>query len=116
MTTTLFGWGFKPGTYEMHGSNADGSGSYHGEVVIAPQGDNYSVVWRIGSYQSQVGIGVYRDWDDVLSVAFADLSKGFWGVASYKVGFFGNIEGKWTASNGTTQGTEYLTWKNYSTY
>ena len=113
--TSAFGWGLKTGTYEMQGYNPSG-GVYRGEVIIAPQGENYSVIWRIGSSQAQTGIGVYRDWDNVLSVAFADLSTGYWGVISYKVDFWGILDGKWASATGTSQGTEVLKWVNYSTY
>lgn len=115
MISTAFSWGLKTGTYDLYGYNANG-GSYQGEVVIAPQGENYSVTWRIGNSQAQVGVGILRDWESVLSVAFADLSRGYWGIASYKIGAFNEIEGKWTGSNGTLQGTEILQWKSYSIY
>ncbi|MBS0625013.1 MAG: hypothetical protein JSS32_03075 [Verrucomicrobia bacterium] len=113
--STAFSWGLKTGTYDLVGYNANGS-TYYGEVVIAPQGDNYSVTWRVGSNQAQLGVGIHRDWDSVFSVAFADLSKNFWGVASYKIGVFGELEGAWCGANGSTQGTEILKWRSYSIY
>ncbi len=116
LMSTAFSWGLKTGTYDLYGYNSSGVSTYQGEVVIAPQGDNYSVFWRIGSSQAQVGIGILRDWESVLSVAFADLSKGYWGIASYKVGAFGELEGKWSGANDSYQGTEILKWKSYSTY
>lgn len=113
----VFAWTLKTGTYDLSGGN-DGWGNvaYHGEVVIAPAGDNtYSVVWFIDSQQTQVGVGILQD--DILSVAFSDLSNNtFWGVASYRVGPWGELEGKWASYNGQGEKAEHLVWKNYSTY
>lgn len=116
LATGAYAWTLQTGTYDLSGGNTSwGTGAYHGEVVIAPQGDNYSVIWRVGSRQTQVGIGILQD--DILSVAFTDLSNNlFWGVASYRVRPFGELEGKWTSADGQTQKPEFLSWKNYSTY
>ena len=111
VASTSFAWELKTGTYSLFGTSPSGS-AYHGTVVIAPQGDNYSVTWYIGNTQTQVGVGILRSWEDVLCVAFADLSKGYWGTASYKVGAWGEIEGVWTSSTGYYQGTESLRWVN----
>jgi hypothetical protein len=109
-----YAWTLQTGTYDLSGGNTSWSG-YRGEVVIAPQGENYSVVWRVGTKQAQIGIGILQD--DILSVAFTDLSNNsFWGVASYRVRPFGSLEGVWTSADGTVQKPEYLSWKNYSIY
>jgi hypothetical protein len=113
--STIFAWGLKTGTYDLVGANPDGS-TYHGQVVIAPQGDNYSVVWYMDNGQTQVGVGVHRYWDSVLSVAFADLSKNFWGVASYKVDVWGDIEGAWCSSTANVQGADKLRWVSSAIY
>lgn len=111
----LCAWTLRTGTYDLSGGNNNWSAGYQGEVVITPQGENYSVVWRIGNRQTQIGIGILQD--DVLSVAFTDLSNNtFWGVASYRVKLFGDLDGRWTSYDGTVQKPEYLTWKSYSTY
>jgi hypothetical protein len=116
LTTTAYAWTLKTGTYDLSGGNTSyGGGAYYGELVIAPQGENYSVIWRTGSRQTQVGIGILQD--DILSVAFTDVSNNqFWGVASYRVRPFGELEGRWTAADGQTQKPEYLIWKSYATY
>lgn len=104
----------RTGTYQLSGGNSQWGSSYQGEVIIAPQGENYKVTWFIGSQQCQVGVGILQD--DVLSVAFNDITKNFWGIASYRVKFGGELEGKWTSFDGQTQKPEYLVWKSYSTY
>lgn len=98
------------GTYQLSGGNTKWSGgAYQGEVTIQPQGENFRVVWQIGSSQKQVGIGIlYRD---VFSVAYVDALSGAWGVASYKLVADGELEGRWTFSDGTNQKPEYLIWK-----
>jgi len=116
LINTTFAWGLKTGTYDLYGTNAGGYSAYHGEVIITPQGDNYSVVWMIGNTQAQVGVGILNSWEDILSVAYTDLNRSQWGVVSYKVGAWGELKGKWTTIQGTTQGNETLTWKSYSTY
>ncbi len=112
---TAFAWGLKTGTYDMYGVNANGS-TYQGQVVITPQGDNYNVVWLVGNNQAQVGVGIFNSWEDILSVAYTDITRTQWGVVSYKVGSFGEIKGKWTTYEGTRQATETLTWRNSYTY
>lgn len=116
LSTGAYAWTLKTGTYDLSGGNSTWGGTgYQGEVIIAPQGDNYSVIWRVGSRQTQLGIGILQD--DVLSVAFTDLSNStFWGVASYRVGPWGELEGKWSSYDGQSQKLERLVWKTYSTY
>lgn len=116
LISSAHAWNLKTGTYALSGGNSSwGGGTYQGEVVIAPQGENYSVIWRIGNRQAQIGIGILQD--DVLSVAFTDVSNpAFWGVASFHVKAFGEIEGRWTGYDGTSTKPEYLVWKSYSTY
>lgn len=104
---------FKTGTYDLVGTNSSGD-IYRGQVVIAPQGKNYTVVWLVGLRQAQMGVGILRPSEDVFSVAFADYGKSYWGVVSYKLGSRGELEGKWTASDGRGQGTERLTWVSSS--
>lgn len=115
IASSAFSWTLKTGTYELVGVNPYGN-AYYGQVVIVPQGENYKVVWYLDSGQTQVGIGIHRDWEDVLSVAFADISTGYWGCVSYKANAWGDVEGRWTSSSGNVQGTETLRWISYSTY
>ena len=106
-----YAWTLKPGTYNLSGGNSFWGSSYEGEVVICPNGENYRVIWKIGTSQTQVGVGVLQG--DILSVAFTDLSKpSFWGVISYRVKPFGELEGKWASYESHSQKAEYLVWKN----
>lgn len=115
VTTSVFGWTLKTGTYELSGGNSWYGSGYTGEVVIAPQGENYSVIWRVGAKQAQIGIGILQD--DILSVSFVDASNpSFWGVASYRVGPWGELEGTWASSEGFSQKPEILVWKNSFIY
>ena len=111
-----YAWTLKSGTYDVSGANSDWSGTgYRGEVVIIPQGDTCKVIWRVGTQQTQVGIGILQD--DVFSVAFTDLSNpSFWGIASYRVGPWGDLEGRWCTYDGVTTKPETLRWRNYNTY
>ncbi len=100
------------GTYQLSGGNTKyGSSGYHGEVTIQPQGDNYRVVWRIGSSQTQVGVGILDR--DILSVAYCDSSNNAWGVVSFRLIADGELEGRWASFQGTSQQPEYLIWKSY---
>jgi hypothetical protein len=105
----------RTGTYQLSGGNSNWGGSaYQGEVIIRQQGENYSLTWRIGSRQAQVGIGILHH--DILSVSFFDSLTQAWGVVSYRIVRDGELEGKWTMFDSYTQKPEYLIWKNYSTY
>ena len=116
LASGAYAWTLKTGTYDLSGGNNNwGNAGYHGEVVIAPQGENYSVIWRIGSKQTQIGVGILQD--NVLSVAFTDIANpSFWGVASYRVNAWGELEGTWTSYDGVISKPEHLLWKNYFTY
>lgn len=116
LVSSAHAWTLKTGTYALSGGNSSwGGSSYEGELVVAPQGENYSVIWRIGNRQAQIGVGILQD--DILSVAFTDYSNPtFWGVAVFRVKAFGELEGSWTDYNGTIAKPEYCVWKSYSTY
>ena len=101
----------RTGTYDLVGSNSSGD-TYRGQVVIAPQGKNYAVVWLVGSRQAQIGVGIYNEWEDLFSVGFADHGRSYWGVVSYKVGAWGELEGNWASSDSRGQGVERLKWVN----
>jgi hypothetical protein len=102
----------RTGIYDLSGGNSKwGGSSYHGEVAIYPQGENFRVEWRIGASQSQVGIGIVDN--DVLSVAYCDSVSGAWGVVSFKIVGYGELHGRWAAIDSTSQKPEYLVWKGY---
>jgi hypothetical protein len=100
----------RTGTYELWGSNhPTGDFNYKGEVYIAPQGDNYALIWKIGSSNVQAGVGILRK--DILSVAYHDLSQNTHGVMCFCQISDSVLEGHWTGFQGTTYGREYLVWK-----
>lgn len=116
LANICFAWTLSTGTYELSGSSADGT-PYHGEVVIKRQGNNYRVEWYTGGRSTQIGVGMLDSWSNIFSIAFADASNPkFWGVASYTLNIFGELEGKWTTHDGYSYGVDRLIWKNYSTY
>jgi len=103
----------RTGTYLLSGGNTKWADSgYRGEVLIEPQGENFRVIWRIGSAQSQYGVGILSN--GVLSVAYCDGSTNTnWGVASYVLVADGELQGRWTSYTGTSQKPEYLIWKGH---
>ena len=107
-----FAHNIRVGIYDLTGGNSKwGGSSYRGEVAIYPQGENFRVEWRIGSSQSQVGVGIVEG--DVLSVAYCDSVSGAWGVVSFKVVGYGELHGRWAGFESTAQKPEYLVWKAY---
>lgn len=109
--TAAHAYYLRTGTYQLSGGNTQWGNAYQGEVVIVPQGENYRLTWFIGSRQCQVGVGILHN--DVLSVAFNDITNNFWGIASYRVKFGNELEGRWTSFDGQIQKPEYLIWKGY---
>lgn len=104
----------KVGTYELIGSNDESDVThYRGKVIIAQQGTNYSLLWKIGSNQVQVGVGMLHD--DLLSVAYFDVMHQAGGVVSYHCISEDEIEGKWASLQGTSYGRESLIWKSEET-
>ena len=101
------------GVYQLSGGNSIwGGSSYQGDVIIQPQGENYSVTWKIGTRgQTQTGIGIL--YNNVLSVAFFDTLTQAWGVVAYRVVADGELEGRWTTYSSYSQKPEYLIWKSY---
>jgi len=106
------------GRYELSGSK-DSSGiiDYTGEMIIERQGENYRITRYLDGYQSEVGIGILKEGglfqNDILSVAFCDLTGDVWGVISYEVLSAYELEGKWASSEAYTSGREFLTWVSY---
>jgi hypothetical protein len=92
------------GTYIVEGQNAGAKGSYRGELAIAPSGDTFRVVWRIGNQQHE-GTGLLRD--GKLAVVFRSSQQT--GVALYDVRDNGTLIGTWTTLGSRAVGTETLT-------
>jgi hypothetical protein len=96
------------GTYAAVGSNPGGKGQYKGNVIITKTGQTYKVVWSVGTAYIGTGIVV----GDVLSVAYTDENKKWFGIVAYKIMSGGKkLEGIWSGHNGKTLGKETLTKK-----
>jgi hypothetical protein len=96
------------GTYKAAGSNPGGKGQYKGNVIISKSGETYKVVWSVGTAYIGTGIVV----GDVLSVAYTDEGKKWFGIVAYKIKSGGKVlEGLWSGHNGRKLGKETLTKK-----
>jgi hypothetical protein len=94
------------GIYFLTGKNPQGSKSYYGAILIAPQKENYKLTWIIGDNQSQVGVGLLQD--RVLSVGYGDTSGQDFGVVSFVIKNSKRIEGRWSSLKGESVGFEEL--------
>jgi|GEM_PF-1401178 len=93
------------GTYAVQGTNPGGKGDYTGSVIISQTGETLKVVWNVGT--AYIGTGVLTG--DVLSVAYTDENKRFFGIVAYKISGDGKtLEGTWASHNGKSLGTETL--------
>ncbi len=96
------------GTYSAVGSNPGGKGQYKGNVIISKSGETYKVVWSVGTAYIGTGIVV----GDVLSVAYTDEGKKWFGIVAYKIKSGGKVlEGLWSGHNGRKLGKETLSKK-----
>jgi len=96
------------GTYKASGANPGGKGQYKGNVIISKSGETYKVVWSVGTAYIGTGIKV----GDVLSVAYTDEGKKWFGIVAYKIKSGGKVlEGLWSGHNGRKLGKETLTKK-----
>jgi hypothetical protein len=96
------------GTYSAVGSNPGGKGQYKGNVIISKSGETYKIVWSVGT--AYIGTGILIG--DVLSVAYTDEGKKWFGIVAYKIKSGGKVlEGLWTGHNGRNLGKETLTKK-----
>ena len=96
------------GTYSAVGSNPGGKGQYKGNVIISKTEETYKVVWSVGT--AYIGTGIVIG--DVLSVAYTDEAKKWFGIVAYKIKSGGKVlEGLWSGHNGKKLGKETLTKK-----
>ena len=94
------------GVYNAAGSNPGGRGSYEGSVTIIRTGETYKIVWNVGSVFIGTGIVV----DEVLSVAYTDENKKWFGFVAYRILNEGRrLEGIWGPHGGKALGSETLT-------
>jgi len=93
------------GTYSAKGANPEGKGEYVGNVIISRTKDSYKLVWNVGMVYIGTGIVV----DNVLSVAYTDENKNWFGVVAYRILDDGKkLQGMWCAHNDTVLGKETL--------
>lgn len=88
--------------YTVEGSSPGGGGKYAGSVTVRKTGEaTYQVVWTIGD-QKYVGTGIGSP--DGLAVAYKSGSDT--GIAIYREGKGGEIDGYWTYAGGKAIGQE----------
>ena len=92
------------GSYEVEGTNADGS-SYQGTAEITGSGPDYRIEWTTGSSTSS-GRGTLEG--DRFEASFSGSLTGT-GTAVYRVEDDGRLVGTWTVEGSTAEGTETLT-------
>jgi hypothetical protein len=93
------------GRYSAIGTNPGGSGGYNGTVTVSRTNETYKVVWNVGTLY--VGTGVLVN--DVLSVAYTDERRKWFGIVAYRVLEDGRqLEGVWGPHGGKTLGSETL--------
>lgn len=93
------------GTYTLSGTSFDGT-SYEGEATIAKvSGSTYSIIWQIGSNQTQTGTGTLTGTNFDVTWKEGDLT----GTATYTLQSDGSLKGVWKADGKDGQGTETFT-------
>jgi len=92
------------GTYTGHGANPGGAGGYDCDVVVAKNGDVYSVQWYFGGNLGYDGVGIMKN--GLFCVGFA--SPQGYGVVVYTANADGSLDGVWTMPGATDLGTETL--------
>lgn len=98
------GGGSLVGSYEVEGTNADGS-SYQGTAEITGSGPDFRIEWITGTSTSS-GRGTLEG--DRFEVSFSGSLTGT-GTAVYRVEDDGRLVGTWTVEGSTAEGTETLT-------
>lgn len=92
------------GSYDVQGTGPGGGGAYEGVVTIRKSGDGvYQVTWVIGK-DTFVGTGIGGPGG--LAVAYKSGSST--GIAIYRTGADGKVDGLWTYAGGKQIGEE--TW------
>lgn len=95
--------GFREGTYDVRGTNLDGSPYSGSAKVRLISNTTCSITWVTGSTSSS---GVCMLMDGVLGVAYSDGSAV--GVVMYKINADGTLDGVWTVAGKNGSGTERL--------
>ena len=95
---------FKAGTYNVEGTNLDGS-AYKGTAVVKVLSDTTCEIdWTTGSTTS---VGLCMMMDGVVSAAYRQGDNV--GVTMYHVNDDGSLTGAWTVAGQNGSGTENLT-------
>lgn len=93
------------GSYRIVRSSVPGGKGYAGAVTITPNGDTYTVTWRLASGESYNGVGVRAG--DLLVVGWG-INQDSVGVVSYRQQGSA-LHGIWAIPGGRRLGTEVLT-------
>lgn len=95
------------GVYRIVGSTVPGAGGrgYAGTVTITPNGDTFTVAWKLASGESYNGVGVRHG--DLLVVGWG-VNQDSVGVVSYRAQD-GALRGVWAIPGGRRLGAETLT-------
>lgn len=96
------------GTYSVTGwnpgANPDSPPAYTGKLAIIKKNETYELGWTIGT-SVYGGIGIHDETTQTLSVSYADLQQGTFGIVIYQIK--GNtLEGRWTAYKSEQLGKE----------
>ncbi len=103
-STAVFAQDVTAGTYDVEGTNLDGS-AYSGTATIALESDTTcSITWETGGTTSH---GICMLYDDAFAAGYV-LDDAV-GLVVYKVKGNGVLEGGWTITGKTGSGTETLT-------
>ncbi|HRH44168.1 MAG TPA: hypothetical protein PKY82_21225 [Pyrinomonadaceae bacterium] len=92
------------GSYGVKGTNVNGQGTYEGNLTITKRGEVYQFSWDVGGSKYD-GVGVLTD--NAIAVSYTEGADGKGcGVALYKIGSDGSLDGKsgyWGSDNGETE-------------
>jgi hypothetical protein len=95
------------GSYNVHGTNPKGHGTYSGAVTVQKTGDTYKVKWVIGD-STYTGTGIGSDKFIAVTYTSDDDQTG---LALYAQSAGGGWEGVWTYTGSRNIGTENWTAK-----
>jgi len=96
--------GFQAGTYNVEGTNLDGS-PYKGTAEVKVLSDTTcQITWTTGSTSS---VGICMMMDGVVSAAYQQGNVV--GVTMYHMNDDGSLDGAWTVAGQNGSGTEKLT-------
>ncbi len=102
---SLPAWADAPlGNYRCTGKSPGQNQEYKGQVEVSKSGDNYTVLWRLGT---KVYLGTGLDLGDTFAVAFLTEDRQWFGLAVFRKQN-NQWVGKWASAGSKVFGTE--TW------